>query len=109
MAESRITDSSFHAIAQINEAQSVYFKRNRRYALALDELVESRDLKSEPTDAETGYNFRLRPSADAQTYTLLVSPANASAAARHFFTDQSGAIRAKQNKEATAQSPALAK
>jgi hypothetical protein len=94
------------AISKINEAQSNYFKRNRRYALTLDELVEARLLKDIST-SQMGYDFTLRPAADAQTYRMSANPVNASSAARHFFTDQSGAVRAENGKDATADSPKI--
>lgn len=97
------------AIGEFNQAQSYYFKRNRRYALGYEDLLEARDLKSEPTAAETGYNLRIRPAANAQTYTLAAVPASPSGTARHFFTDQTGVVRAEQGKDATVQSPAIDK
>jgi hypothetical protein len=95
------------ALRMFNEAQATYFKLNRRYAITVDELVEARLLTTAPSAAETGYDFRLRPAADAQTYRLSVSPAGSSATgARYLFTDQTGIIRAETGKEATADSPA---
>ena len=105
-------NAALDALTQVNAAQSVYFKRNRRYALAFDELVEARDLKSEPGVADTGYLFRMRPAADAQTYTISAAPAvpPVGTPARTFFTDQSGVIRGEDsNKPATAQSPVVTK
>jgi hypothetical protein len=88
-------------IRQTNNAQTTYFKVNRRYALTYDELIESRLLKSAPS-AQTGYDFKLRPAADAQTYRLSVVPsASGAATARQFFSDQTGIIRAATGKEAT--------
>ena len=100
-------NAALDAIAKINEAQSSYFKRNRRYALTLDELVDAHLLKGVPTTAEAGYDFGLRPAADAQTYNLTANPVPASSAARHFFTDQSGAVHAENGKQATADSPKI--
>ena len=101
--------AALSAIAKTNEAQTTYFKVNRRYALTYDELVEARFLAAEPSASQTGYDFRLRPAADAQTYKLSVSPAALSPAAPHFFTDQSGVIHTEAGKEATADSPVLSK
>ena len=110
-APSKVPDenAALDALTKVNDAQSFHFKRNRRYALALDELVESRDLKSEPSTSDTGYQFNLRPTADAQTYTLTAVPASPSPMARHFFTNQTGVIRAEQGKDADVQSPAITK
>jgi hypothetical protein len=102
--------AALNAIAKINDAESSYFRRNRRYALTFDELVDAHLLNSVPTSAETGYDFTLRPSADAQTYRISVNPAApspSSAAARHFFTDESGAVHAEAGRDATAESPKI--
>jgi hypothetical protein len=91
---------------KITEAQSTYFKLNRRYALTYDELVDAHLLSSEPSAVQTGYEFKLRPAADAQTYRITVVPADSGfATARQFFTDQTGVIRAEAGKEASASSP----
>ncbi len=100
-------NAAIDAIKKINGAQSDYFKRNRRYALSLDELVDAHFLPSEPTAAQTGYDFKLRPAADAQTYRLLVTPAVPSTTAHYFFTDQSGAVHAETGKDATVDSPKI--
>jgi hypothetical protein len=97
------------ALASTNEAQSIHFKRFRRYALTFNELIDSRLLKTEPTVDETGYEFRLRPTADAQSYTISAAPTSASTSARHLFTNQTGVIRAELDKEATATSPEVAR
>jgi len=98
--------AALDAIAKINDAQTSYFKRNRRYALTVDELVDAHLLNSDPT-AGTGYDFTLRPSADAQTYKLAVNPTAASPSARHFFTDESAAIHVEAGRDATADSPKM--
>ena len=98
--------AALDAIAKINDAETSYFKRNRRYALTVDELVEAHLLNSDPT-AQTGYDFTLRPSADAQTYKLTVNPKEASPAARHFLTDESGAVHVEAGRDATADSPKI--
>src|SRR5580692_10783724 len=102
-------DATLAAISKISEGQATFFKLNRRYALSFDELVAARLLDAEPTGSQTGYEFNLRPAADAQTYKLSVSPVAAASPARHFFTDQSGAIHAEAGKDASVDSPALAK
>ena len=101
-------NAALDALRKISEAQSTYFKINRRYALTHDELIEAHLLSSEPSAADTGYDFKLRPAADAQTYKLSVVPHDSSApAARHFLMDQSGVIRAETGKDASADSPAI--
>jgi hypothetical protein len=95
------------ALRKINEAQSTHFKLNRRYALTFEELVEAHLLTGEPSAAQTGYEFKLRPAADAQTYKISVAPSDSSATARHFFTDEKGVIHAETGKDASADSPAV--
>ena len=95
------------AIAKVNEAQATYFKLNRRYALTYEELIDGHLLNSEPAAAQTGYEFKLRPAADAQSYKLSAAPAGPAADARHFFTDQTGVVRAETGKDATADSPKI--
>ena len=100
-------DAALAAIAAVNAAQKVYLARNRRYALTYEELMQDLFLKEEPLPEKTGYDINLRPSADAARYTITANPATPSAAARHFFSDQTGEIRAEQGKEANALSPAV--
>lgn len=99
--------AALDTIAKINDAESNYFKRNRRYAITFDELVEAHLLNSLPAASDTGYDFNLRPSADAQTYKLAVNPASSAPAVRHFFTDESGAVHAEAGRDATADSPKI--
>jgi len=95
------------AISAVNEAQKTYMGRNRRYALTYDELMEAHFLKEEPTVQQTGYEIKLRPAADAGSYTVVAIPSTPPAAARHFFSDQTGVVRAEQGKDANAQSPTV--
>jgi len=97
--------AALDVLHKAGEAQATYFKINRRYALTFDELVEAHLLSADPSTVQTGYDFKLRPAADAQTYRLLVVPGNSTTGARHFFTDQTGVIRAESGKEASADSP----
>jgi hypothetical protein len=102
--------AALDAVAKINDAQSSYFRRNRRYALTFEELVEAHLLNGVPASAQTGYDFTLRPSADAQTYRISVNPtasSPSSASARHFFTDESGAVHAEAGRDTTAESPKI--
>jgi hypothetical protein len=95
------------AISDVNAAQKTYFARNRRYALTYEELTEAHFLKEEPTLQKTGYDIKLRPAADAASYTVLAIPSTSTPGARHFFSDQTGTIRAEEGKDANAQSPAI--
>jgi hypothetical protein len=97
--------AALDAIAKISDAQTNYFRRNRRYALTFDELIEAHLLNIAPDTAQTGYDFSLRPSADAQTYKLTVNPAASVPTARHFFSDESGTVHAETGKDASADSP----
>ena len=100
-------DAAITAMTAVNAAQKVYLARNRRYALSYEELMQSLFLKEEPTPEKTGYEINLRPSADATRYTIVAVPATPSPGVRHFFSDQTGDIRAEQGKEANAQSPTV--
>ena len=99
------------AISDVNAAQKTYFARNRRYALTYEELAEARFLKEEPTIEKTGYDIKLRPAADAASYAILAIPSASSSTSlvppRHFFSDQTGIIRAEEGKDANAQSPSI--
>src|SRR5262249_58091865 len=50
--------AALDAITKISDAQTNYFRRNRRYAIAFDELIEAHLLNSAP--AASGYDFSLR-------------------------------------------------
>ena len=95
------------ALEAIVEAQGAYFQRNRRYALDYPELVTSRFLREEPTDAETGYKIIMKPSPDASRFTISATPLTPSPTARHLFTDQTGVIHAEQGQDASADSPQI--
>jgi hypothetical protein len=97
------------AISDVNAAQKTYFARNRRYALTYEELTGALFLKEEPTVEKTGYDIKLRPAADAATYTVLGIPSPPTSPARHYFSDQTGIIRAEEGKDANAQSPAISR
>jgi hypothetical protein len=89
------------ALKQVNQAQADFIRRTRRYAQGTDELIADRLLSGPP--AAEGYSIRMLPSADAVSYTVEATPNDP--AARHFFTDKSGIIRAETGKPATAASP----
>jgi hypothetical protein len=93
------------AVKEINQAQADYIRRTRRYAQSFNELIAEHLLQGEPAEDKTGYKFALYPSPDAGSYTLKATPS--ATGARHFFTDQSGVIRAEADKPATAESPAV--
>jgi hypothetical protein len=97
--------AAIDALKQVNQAQADFIRRTRRYAQTYDELIAQRLLNAEPTKAATGYDFLMLPSPDAVSYTLTATPSGPGA--RHFFTDQSGVLRASQDKPATAESPAF--
>jgi hypothetical protein len=91
------------ALKNINEAQANFIRRTRRYAQTTDELIANHLLNAEPT-AE-GYSILMLPSADAVRYTAKATPGTPGA--RHFFTDQTGTVRAESGKAATVESPAI--
>ena len=98
-------NAALSAITRINDGQKDYHGVNRRYALTFEELMEGHFLRVEPTIANTGYDVKLRPAADAASYVVLGIPSPPSPAIRYFFSDQTGVIRAEQGKDANAQSP----
>jgi hypothetical protein len=91
------------ALKDINRAQADFIRRTRRYAQRTEELIAERLLTTEP--AAEGYTLLMLPSADAVRYTVKATPAKVDA--RHFFTDQTGVIRAETGKPATAESPEI--
>jgi hypothetical protein len=99
--------AALDAITKISDAQTNYFRRNRRYALTFDELIDAHLLNTAPSPAQTGYDFSLRPSADAQTYKMSVNPSTPVPTARHFLSDESGTVRAETGKDASTDSPKI--
>jgi hypothetical protein len=95
--------SALVALKEINNAQADFIRRTRRYAQTTNELIADRLLSGEPK-AE-GYAIQMLPSADAVRYTVTATPQTSNA--RHFFTDETGTIRAETGKPATAESPGL--
>ena len=93
------------ALKQINDAQTNFIHRTRRYAQTFDELVKDHLLTAEPKKADMGYDFLLLPSPDAESYTVTATPA--APGSRYFFTDKTGVLRAEKDKPATAASPEL--
>ena len=91
------------ALKDLNRAQADFIRRTRRYAQRTEELIADHLLTAEPSAA--GYTLSMFPSADAVSYTARATPAQP--AARHFFTDQTGVIRAENGKPATAESPEI--
>jgi hypothetical protein len=100
-------NAAIAALREINDAQTNYIRRTRRYAQTYAELIAEKLMNERPSVDKTGYEILLRPSPDAVSYTVIATPSKASPAARYLFTDQTGAIRADATKPATAESPAL--
>jgi hypothetical protein len=97
--------AAIEALRKVTEAQTNFIRRTRRYAQTFDELIKEHLLNAEPKKAETGYDFFLLPSPDAESYTITATPS--AAGARYFFADQTGVLRAEKEKRATSTSPAL--
>lgn len=91
-------------LKEINRAQADFLRRTRRYPQSFNELIAEHLMQAEPSE-DTGYKFSLYPSPDAVSYTLKATPL--APGTRHFLTDQTGIIRAEQDKPATAESPAV--
>ena len=92
-------------LKEINQAQADFIRRTRRYAQTYDELIAEHLLATEPSSRNNGYEFLLRPSPDAVSYKVLAIPRVPNA--RHFFTDQTGVIRAEFGTPASEDSPEL--
>jgi len=99
--------AAVRVLRQVNTAQAAYLKRNRRYALSYDELVQAHLIDADPAKSAAGYEINLRPSADAESYTMAAIPLTPAANTKFFYTDKSGVIRVEQGKEANASSPPL--
>ena len=97
--------AAIEALRKVTEAQTNFIRRTRRYAQTFNELIGERLLNAEPKKADTGYDFLLLPSPDAESYTITATPD--AAGARYFFADQTGVLRAEKDKPATSASPAL--
>jgi hypothetical protein len=97
--------AAIEAVRKATEAQTNFIRRTRRYAQTFDELIKEHLLTAEPTKADTGYDFLLLPSPDAESYTVTATPL--APGFRYFFADQTGVIRAEKDKPATSASPAL--
>lgn len=94
-------------LKQVNQAQQDFIRQNRRYALTYDELIQSHLLDKNPAALAIGYDIQMRPSADAESYTLTAAPLTTPEAVRHFFTDQTGILRGEMGKPAGLESPEL--
>jgi len=97
--------AAIEAIRQVTQAQTNFIHRTRRYAQTFDELIKDHLLNAEPKKADTGYDFLLLPSPDAESYTVTATPSLAGF--RYFFADQTGVLRVEKDKSATSASPAL--
>jgi hypothetical protein len=97
--------AAIEALRQVTEAQTNFMRRTRRYAQTFDELIQDHLLDTAPKKADTGYDFLLLPSPDAVSYTVTATPS--AAGARYFFADQTGVLRAENDKPATSASPEL--
>ena len=89
------------ALKEIHRAQADFIRRTRRYAQGMDELIAERLLTAAP--AAEGYRILMLPSPDAVSYTVEATPS--APAARYFFMDKTGVLRAEMGKPATAGSP----
>jgi hypothetical protein len=97
--------AAIEALRQTTQAQTNFIRRTRRYAQTFDELVKDHLLNAEPKKADTGYEFLLLPSPDAESYTVTAAPG--APGARYFFADQTGILRVETDKPATSVSPEL--
>ena len=54
-------------LGDLNEAQTNFHHRTRRYAQEFSELVEQHLIHAEPSQDDTGYEIKMRPAADAES------------------------------------------
>src|SRR5262245_60488851 len=80
------------ALKAINQAQQDFIRKTRRYALLYDELVSAHLLNEKPSKEKLGYDISMRPSPDAEFYSITATPVG-TGPARSFYTDKSGVIR----------------
>jgi len=87
-------------------AQKIYQKKNGAYATSLAALVHSGSFTKRMATTDRGtytVQFHGKPTG----YSLVLTPKQFAADHRSFYVDETGKIRAEEDKPATAESPPL--
>ncbi len=88
----------------VGNAQREYKKKHGAYATTLPELVGSVSFTRRMTKTDRG-DYTVRFHSTGKDYTLSMVPKQFDAAHRAFFMDDTGVIRAEEDKLATRESP----
>lgn len=89
-------------------AQRVYHKKHAVYATSLAELVGSSSFTRRMINPERGdYTVHFTPANAGKNFSLSMAPKQFDAAHRAFFADDTGTIRAENDKPASVSSPKL--
>jgi hypothetical protein len=85
-------------------AQHVYYKKHGSYAPSLQSLVGSSSFTRRMTNPDRG-DYTVHFTSTGKDFSLSLVPKQFDAAHRAFYADETGAIRAEDDKPATASSP----
>ncbi len=87
-------------------AQKLYYRKNNRYATSLRELVHHGSFTSRMVDPDRGdYTVGFHSKKDG--FELTMTPKMMDAQHRSFYADESGTIRAEEDKAAGPDSPKI--
>jgi type IV pilus assembly protein PilA len=102
--------SAVGSLRTINTSSVAFSTTYGQYPNALSDLGPSSSPTSTAADLidsalvtgiKSGYTFHFTPGGSNTTYTLTADPVSTSTGQRHFYTDQSGVIRANSSTAAT--------
>jgi hypothetical protein len=92
---------------EINAAQQQFLKLSKRYAGTIEELIDLKFLKTDPSEIPHT-RFQLAVALDGTKYQLTAGPRTPEPDDRFFYSDQTGEIRSELGKPATEASEKLA-
>ena len=88
----------------VNAQKNYSHKHAGQYATSLNALVGQGSFTRRMLDPKRG-DYSAKFKGTAKDYSLWMTPSTVSPATRAFFVDESGVIRAEEDKQATADSP----
>jgi hypothetical protein len=88
----------------VNAQKNYSHKHAGQYATSLNALVGQGSFTRRMLDPKRG-DYSAKFKGTAKEYSLWMTPSTVSPATRAFFVDESGVIRAEEDKQATADSP----